>query len=507
MKKILCWALLGAVAACGGTSADNGAGTHGDGGVTGDDGGSGDDGGTATGTALARGLTVSVAVFQATKALIVKDGAMLGTATAPVIAGRPGILRVYVTPDSSWQPHEVTAELRMNAGGMDLPVQTQALTISGPSDDSTMGTAFDFPFTADQMPAGTTFSVAIRDATVPSAPDDATGAWFPTDGSLVDIAALDKTEVNIIFVPLKYDADGSGRIADNSAAQIKLYNDTLYKMYPTSKVNITVHAPLPWSTVISPNGSGWDTVLQAMVDLRQQESPPINTYYVATFEPAKSINDFCGNGGCVLGIAPGGVGPGDVMDRMALTLGYTGPTGPDTLTQELAHALGRLHAPCGVQQAIDTKYPYAGAKLGVWGYNVLTKSWINPASVWKDFMSYCSPIWTSDYTYKAIASRLTFVNKSVHRDWVPPKDPARYQWISVKGDGSLVPGRVMTLNEKPIGTARAVTFHTADGRVVGSDTGAFYPYGGLPGGFMFVPVAPAGATHVRVEGSAKAAAL
>ena len=506
MKKILCWALLGAVSACGGTSVDNATLGH-DGGTTGDDGGAAADGAVGAGPALARGLKVSVAVFQATKALIVKDGAMQATPNAPVIAGRPGILRVYVTPDSTWQPHEVTAELRLNAGGMDLPVQTKTLTISGPTDDAAMGSGFDFPFTADQMPPGTTFAVAIRDATVPSQVDDDTGAWFPTDGTLVDIAALDKTEVNIIFVPLKYDADGSGRVADASAAQIKLYNDTLYKMYPTSKVNITVHAPLPWSTVIGPDGSGWDTVLQAMVDLRQTESPPINTYYVATFEPARSIADFCGNGGCVLGIAPGGVGPGDVMDRMALTLGYTGSTGPDTLTQELAHALGRLHAPCGVQQAIDTKYPYAGAKLGVWGYNVLTKSWINPASAWKDFMSYCSPIWTSDYTYKAIASRLTFVNKSVHRDYVPPQGPAKYQWISVKPDGNLVPGRVMTLNTPPEGMSRAVTFHAADGRIVGNATGAYYGYGGHPGGFMFVPVAPKAATQIRVEGVAKAAAL
>lgn len=503
MRKCLWLTLAAAISACGGAAVSANPG-NGDGGTTGDDGGTtGDDSSTSKTTPLARGLAVSVAVFQATKALIVDKGTKVATPKAPVVAGRPGLVRVYVTPDSSWSAHDVTCELHMNANGMDLPVQTKTMTVSGPSDDATAGSTFDFAFTADQMPEGTTFSVAIRDATAKPQPDDDTGAWFPNDGTNADFAAMGALELEVIMVPLKYNADGSGRVPDTSAAQMKLFNDTLYKMYPVSKVNMTLHAPVPWADQIAPNGQGWDTVLQGLIDLRQQESPPVNSFYVAFFEPAASIQDFCAQGGCVLGIAPGGVGPGDVFDRIATTLGYTGSNGPDTLTQELAHAMGRLHAPCGNPQAVDSAFPDKQGRIGVWGYNILTQKFINPTSRTYDFMSYCSPIWTSDYTYNAIAKRLNFVNKTAGQHKQAPASPegaAKYQWVSVKADGSLVPGKIMSLNTHPQGTAHAMTFHAADGRVVASDTAHFYPYGGQPGGFMFVPVAPAGATQMRVDG-------
>lgn len=474
-------------AATGGSGADGG----------GDDGGSGDAGPTTT--PLARGLSISIAVFQGTKALVVQDGVLQATPKAPVIAGRPGVVRVYVKPDASWQGHDVTCELRMTAAGTELPLQTATLTVAGASSDDTPDSAFDFPFTADQMPPGTTFSVAIRDSTAPAQADDATGAWFPNDGTLADFAALDKTQLDIIFVPLKYDVDGSGRLPDTSAAQMKLFHDTLYKLYPSSKVTITLHAPVAWTQAIEPTGQGWDIVLQELIDLRQQEAPPANTYYVSTFQPAATLGKFCGNGGCVLGIAPGGVGPGDIYDRIALTLGYTGGEGPDTLTQELAHAMGREHAPCGSPAGPDPKYPYSGAAIGVWGYNVLTKNFINPHSLWRDLLSYCTPIWISDYTYNALAKRLNFVNKSVRKEYVPT-GPSKYQWVSVRPNGSLVPGRVMTLDIPPQGVARAMTFHAADGHAIATDVAHYYAYGGQPGGFMFVPVAPSGAVQMRVEG-------
>ncbi len=57
-------------------------------------------------------------------------------------------------------------------------------------------------------------------------------------------------------------------------------------------------------------------------------------------------------------------------------------------------------APCGVSDA-DAGFPYSGAGLGVWGWDRFSNTFKSPGAT-KDYMSYCDPIWTSDYTFKAV---------------------------------------------------------------------------------------------------------
>src|SRR5438067_850781 len=83
MRKFLLSTLLLAIAACGGNASEGTWKPGADGGTSGDDGG-GDDASPAEGKPLARGLKVSVGVFQATKAFIVKDGAFQASPNAPV---------------------------------------------------------------------------------------------------------------------------------------------------------------------------------------------------------------------------------------------------------------------------------------------------------------------------------------------------------------------------------------------------------------------------------------
>jgi hypothetical protein len=78
------------------------------------------------------------------------------------------------------------------------------------------------------------------------------------------------------------------------------------------------------------------------------------------------------------------------------------------VAHELGHTWGRRHSPCGSPPAgtIDEVYPstgpYAGGKIGVFGFDVTAGS-LKPPSV-PDIMGYCvnpSP-WVSDYTYRAV---------------------------------------------------------------------------------------------------------
>lgn len=81
------------------------------------------------------------------------------------------------------------------------------------------------------------------------------------------------------------------------------------------------------------------------------------------------------------------------------------------MAQELAHNLGRKHVNCGGPDNVDNSYPYNTGTISSippqttdslhFGFDTKTRTAIAPNST-RDFMSYCGPTWTSDYTWRAI---------------------------------------------------------------------------------------------------------
>jgi hypothetical protein len=110
------------------------------------------------------------------------------------------------------------------------------------------------------------------------------------------------------------------------------------------------------------------------------------------------------------------------------------PFSAGTIAHELGHNLGRLHAPCGNPGGPDPNYPHAGATLGSTGYDLLTGVLRSP-SAYRDYMSYCTPRWTSDYTYGAIVQ---WRRGDPHAQPSPPQASGR----GPRTDGLLVWGRI-----------------------------------------------------------------
>ncbi len=82
-----------------------------------------------------------------------------------------------------------------------------------------------------------------------------------------------------------------------------------------------------------------------------------------------------------------------------------------TLAHELGHNQGRKHVDCGGPANPDTNYPYPTdqiANVGAtsyYGFDPKTQTPIRPNGA-ADYMSYCGPEWTSDYTWRAIYNSL-----------------------------------------------------------------------------------------------------
>lgn len=446
---------------------------------------------------LAARMSLSdVAVFQGVKATIVKSGAVVETRNAPVIADRPALIRVYVTPLVDWKPMPLTAELHLSLGGKEIATLTDTKTITSASIDKDLQTTFDFSAAADQLPTDVEWSLSIRDTSVPK--DRPEGAiLFPEDGSTLLLDAQGQSSIRLKIVPIQYDADGSGRLPDTSDNQIALYRDTIFKMYPTSNVEISVRDPLPWNQKIEATGAGWDELLMALANVRASDAPPTDVYYIATFKPATSIQSFCSGGGCILGIAPL-AGPNTVDGRIAMVLGYSG-SGASTLLQELAHSMGRNHAPCGGAGGPDPKYPYPKGAIGVFGWDLFAKKLIDPASSARDFMGYCYPVWISDYTYDNLYTRIRWVNKTAKSEWKSGQPGQSMQVMSIDGAGRAHLGPVVHGSTIADEHTVTITYSDASGTAVEKRRGRWLPYDNIPGGMLLVPAGSTGASSARID--------
>ncbi|MCK6587716.1 MAG: M66 family metalloprotease [Polyangiaceae bacterium] len=449
-------------------------------------------------TVEAGGVAITaVALYQGLKVPLMAEGAP-ATSDLPIVANRDALIRVFVTPDTTYNGQPVIGRLYLNGGK--TPIEASA-ALTAPSTDGDLATTINFDVPGKDIGIGTTYRIELRQNKGASAPSGMTK--YPAAGAEPIQVASDGQTLKVVIVPVEYQADGSNRLPDMSAEQIKLYTDWLYSYYPIPAVELTIRdQPMPWQQTVSPNGSGWETLLSAVGDLRQQDGVPADVYYYGLFAPTDTEGQFCGGGGCVLGLA-NLAGPGNAFMRAAIGLGFTGTLHAETIIHELGHTHGRQHTPCGNAAGVDPDYPHSDAMIGTWGYDLLAKKLWDPASNVRDLMSYCTPYWTSDYTYKAFFERLKVVNMAkIH---TPPELMNRmYNRVRVGMDGSVTWLSPTKSELPPVGfEEKSVELATEGGTQ--TVTGQWFPYDHIDGGILVWPAteSPVKALKVTVDGKVK----
>lgn len=435
-----------------------------------------------------------VALYQAVKIPLAEQGGEAAR-NAPVVAGRPGLLRVFVSPRANYVSERVTAELSWDRGdGAGPRVLESSQTVRFESTDADPGSTFNFALDGEDLTDRAEWSVTLRSERRCAVPDaDTGGARLPTDGRL-EVRAETVGTFNVVLVPIQYAFDGSNRLPDLSEAQLDRYRERIMAMYPVPEVNLSVRDAVTWERPISAFGEGWSDLLQGVLGLRARDDPDDNTFYYGIFRPEESMREFCRRG-CVAGLGPLAQ-PDEELFRGAIGLGFAGEGSADTAAHELGHANGRRHAPCQVRDP-DPEYPYARGGIGTWGYDILSGGFKDP-SRYSDVMGYCDPSWISDYNYTALFERIRFVN-STQAD--VRGTPRPWRMVSLSGDAAATWGDRVELVAAPAGRPVAVGYFDAAGQLLGAGEGVEIGVDHLPEDrLVVVPAEPAGTVRLRIGG-------
>jgi hypothetical protein len=404
----------------------------------------------------AAGLSLSeIAVYQAVKIPIMKSMAPVEPAmrNAGVVQERDAVFRVHVTPGAGWTPRQVSARLDLVSPAGTAPRRFFATSSpSGASSDMDPASAFRIKVPAEAIAADTTYSVTLVECTNNAQAAAASAARFPADG-FAPLGAVKTGPLRIQLIPVV----AGGRMPDVSEAAVETYRKRLLALYPVTKVEMEVAAPLTSSA------TSMCAHLSAVTARRTADNAPIDVYYYGLTNGTSGGQSGCSNANPT------------ASSRSKVSMGWASSggrieTGAATMCHELGHSHGRLHAPCQVSDP-DRSYPNTNADIGVWGYDARSDTFLPPTR--KDMMSYCpnpdrTQAWISDYTYRGILARVAAVNAlATPQAFIYSPSAPKVSWRTLVHDsvGTHWGEYPLSLHGTPEGLPLPAIIHGRDGPI------------------------------------------
>jgi hypothetical protein len=338
-----------------------------------------------------------VAVFQSVKATLWKEGTIIEGGPA-LVAGKSTLFRVFVSPGPHWANKIAKARLILSEPkGSNRVFETEKLMVE-PSRDGNGSSTYNFSISGSAINSDTRYQVELDMGESCRRFEASRSA--PRQGPLL-VGAVTVPPIEIVLVPIAYDADKSHRLPDLSQQRLDQLSAAMLAMLPVHELKLSVRDPIAIDLPLE--ASSFPMYLDRIRALRVSDAARPQVHYMGIVMPAATLGDYC-KGSCTAGLAFG-----NILDepnlRVGVSLGFPGAESTRTFIHELGHTLGLKHAPCNTSDAVDPSYPYEGGLLGVWGYDDRQKQLRDPSSV-GDFMGYCSDHWISDYSYNKILSRV-----------------------------------------------------------------------------------------------------
>ena len=318
--------------------------------------------------------------------------------TAPLLADRVTLIRVFWTVPDDWVPREIRAEMTFFFPDGTTETQVESKLVEADSFAGNLDDTFNFGLMEAQTQPGLGYAVELFEVD-PAFADPAVTVppRLPLEGEQIQVGIEASWQLmKIVVVPFEYD-DGAGCVTtpDTSEETMQLFWDSMYMMNPVDSLEIELHEPVQWTEPLS----GFPQLNIFMSDLRFQEDAPPETYYYGLVDVCAS--GLGGAGGQAYGI-PGAPSIDNAFQRVSSGLSLAPDWSAETFVHEVGHSQGRRHVACdGTEAGPDPSYPIEGGDVGEWGFGVIDYVLRHPTFN-KDYMTYCHPVWVSTWGWNKV---------------------------------------------------------------------------------------------------------
>jgi hypothetical protein len=405
----------------------------------------------------------ALAIYQTVQIRLFAEGAVVQDRNAPVIVGRQAVFQAVLRYGGAARSANLAGRLTLTSAEGTHAVAA-SLRLAKDSDQEDPATTLNFNVPGVHIRPDTKVRLELDlGATCPGG-----GKASAPPGGPIDLAALDTGSLQLKLIPIIYQADGSDRGPDISAAQIRAFQDLLQAQYPTRDVVIEVGEPvLAGEITVDRGGDGWGDLVNGLRNLRQEEGRGTDWHYYGLISPAASFRGYCDDA-CVAGLSFRPLRP-SAPQQVSVGIGFAGTLAAETLSHELGHQHGRAHSPspCGEADPddVDRAFPYANGSIGVPGIDVRNGTLV-PSTI-KDMMGYCNPTWISDFTYEELARRRTQIARDAGARLVDAAAlTAPHRSAVVTAGGRLSLGHLVSPGQSPVGEPEVARVLDRHGRLI-----------------------------------------
>lgn len=394
----------------------------------------------------AHGIRIAdVYANQAVRVLIGNGADDVPLHTAPLVKGKTTLLRGMLEVEEGWVPREVEAEVRLVYADDSEESASFSLMVEGDSEDGDPGSSIFAPIPGELIQPGMKFQLRLFDKDDSMEGEPLFGAVeSPAQPELLGIQPED-LGIDVLLVPIFHDLGNACPEAPQpSELDMDLMAQSLLAHNPADHIDISVGPTITYTASVA---NGFSGMLNYMAQVREEMGAPAGQYWYGVIRTcgespsvtgvgaidgqAIAVNDFNFIDDPSLRIAAGLwrtdiLGDGTVEVEKSVR---------DTFVHEIGHTQGRAHSPCDAPGA-DNNYPYPDANIGVWGFDTLNNLYYSPTAR-KDYMSYCNPVWVSDYVYLEVYPFIFTISEWDAGDLPPEEAPELLLYGAIDSNGDI----------------------------------------------------------------------